>query len=291
MTASVAEPTSFSVDRLRWQVTRDAWMRGGVIVAALVVLIAASLIEGVSSWWLLLAMVAGMGGYFAMLSISAQATVALAKATVAIEVDPSRAEAVLREAIGRRPLVKSIRLLLYHRLALLRHRQGRFAEAAAICDGVLTLPLGKARPVRPSLLLLTAEARLNVHDLPRAWAALRELYRHDVSLVEALQRLLLRTRYEVTAGYDDHALRRLDSRLQLAELMPARQCAAMHALLALAARRHGHAASPALRSKAELLCEPGVYAAMERFDAAAITAPVAPGAPGPGPGPGGVGLS
>ena len=195
-------------------------------------------------------------GYVAMMMQSAKATAALAQATVATETDPQRAESTLSEAIGRLPLVRSIRLLLYHRLAVLRHRQGRYAEAANICDGVLALPLGRARSVRSSLLLLLCESRLETRDLLGAYAALRELYQLRIGLTEALQRLLLRTRYEVMAGYDAWALDRLESRLQLAEVMPYRQCGAMHALLALAAERSRSEHAPRLRARAELLCPP-----------------------------------
>ena len=246
----------FEFARLRWQVTRDAWLRGAVAALTLALLAAATVLSGPISTWLAAALIAAMIGYFAMLSISARASAALARATVATETDPTRAESVLAEAIGRRPLVRSIRLLLYHRAAVLRHKQGRYAEAAAICDGVLALPLGRARSVRSSLLLLAIEAKLETRDLWGAWSALCQLYRLRVTLVEALQRLLLRTRYEVMIGDDAGALRQLDSRLQLAELMPARQSAAMHALLALAAERAGHDRARPLHDRAALLCTP-----------------------------------
>ena len=248
------ETRPFDAGRLRWQVRRDTVLRIGVILIVLALLMATTV--GEPPAWVLAALVGAIVGYVAMMMQSAKATAALAQATVATETDPQRAESKLSDALKRTPLVRSLRLLLYHRLALLRHRQGRYDEAARICDGVLAIPLGRARSVQSSLLLLLCESRLETRDLLGAYAALRELYRLRIGLAEALQRLMLRTRYEVMAGYDASALERLESRLELAEVMPHQQCAAMHALLALAAERSRSEHAPRLRAKAELLCPP-----------------------------------
>lgn len=252
--SSEALPPRFDFARLRWQVTRDAGLRVAVIAVILSLVLATTIAEG--STWLFAALVAAIVGYVVMMMQTAKATAALAQATVATETAPQRAESALGEALGRTPLVRSVRLLLYHRLAVLRHRQGRYAEAARICDAVLAIPMGRARSVRSSLLLLLCESRLETRDLHAAYAALHELYRLRIGLTEALQRLLLRTRYEVMAGHDAWALDRLESRLQLAEVMPHQQCAALHALLALAAQRSGSEQAPRLQARAELLCPP-----------------------------------
>lgn len=248
------ETPPFDARRLRWQVTRDRGLRIAVILVVLGLLMATTVAE--PPVWVLAALVGAIVAYVAMMMQSAKATAALAQATVATETDPSRAESTLSDALKRTALVRSLRLLLYHRLAMLRHRQGRYDEAARICDGVLAMPLGRASSVQSSLLLLLCESRLETRDLLGAYAALRELYGLRIGLTEALQRLLLRTRYEVMAGYDAWALDRLESRLELAEVMPHQQGAAMHALLALAAERCGSEHAPRLRARAELLCPP-----------------------------------
>jgi hypothetical protein len=136
-------------------------------------------------------------------------------------------------------LHRHVRLLLNHRLATLRLRQRRFDECAKISESLARLPLGPAERVRPNLLLMAAAARLEQGALWPAHAALTELYRVRVNLAEALQRLGLRTRYELLAGMDDHAVYRLREKIRLAEIMAPDDCLAMHAMLLAASQRRG----------------------------------------------------
>ncbi len=185
-----------------------------------------------------------------------------------IERDPAAAEAALATLLPRRMLQRPVRLLLFHQLAGLRHRQQRFGEAAAICQTLLSqipsqsrnglrlpgiLPAGQN--VRAQLLLMLAEARLHCRDLFGAWVALAELSRCNLNLVESLQRLALQTQYEVAAGHDAHALWRLNEKISHAELMPGPQCGAFHAMVAVAAERTGQTElAQWLSARAELMC-------------------------------------
>jgi hypothetical protein len=174
--------------------------------------------------------------------------------TAMLDHDLGAAEALLAESLDRRPLQRSVRLLLYHRLAVLRHRQRRFAEAAGIAASVLSRRLGRAEPVRANLLLIVAESALECGDLPRAAVALESMGRRPLSLIESVQRLALQTRYDVAAGRDAESLAELERKLPLIELMPAPQCGAVHALLAQAATRTGRIdLADWLRRRAELL--------------------------------------
>ncbi|MEM9881588.1 MAG: hypothetical protein AAF800_01570 [Planctomycetota bacterium] len=170
--------------------------------------------------------------------------------------DPDAGEARLDELQRQKLLPRWVRLMLLHRLAVLRHRQQRFAESAAIAQTVLTTARpGPAATHRGHLLLLLAEARLELRDLPGAWLALTELYRRPLGLHEALQRLALRTRYELSAGRPDAAVAGIDRKVALAELMPGPQCGALHAMLAAAARDAGRDDwHRALWPRVELLC-------------------------------------
>lgn len=151
------------------------------------------------------------------------------------------AEQEIQSALRRLPVMRWARLLTYHRLAGLRHMQRRFGEAAAICLCLLNQPLkGPASTVRPHLLLMLAEAQLELGNLPGAYHALAHLQQTRLGLTESLQRLALQTRYELAVGAYDAALNRSRSKVELSELMPTPQCATMHAMLATAAHHRGN---------------------------------------------------
>lgn len=235
----------------------DAALRGVVIAAVVAAAIFVFIFEAGSSVWSAAAVLAVLGVWMGISSISARVSRELPAITAAVEADPAAAQAMIDGHLHRRPLLRWVRLMLYHRLAVLRHRQGRFDQSAAICRAVLAQRMGPARQVRPHLLLMLAEARLQFRDPAGAYPALLELYATRLGLSESLQRLALQTRYEVMAGQDDAALHRTTQKIELAELMPAAQCGAMHALLATAATRaRRDDLAHWLRARAELLCTP-----------------------------------
>jgi hypothetical protein len=197
-------------------------------------------------------------GIWLWLSI-ANASVArrVGRITALLDEDPDAAEAELAAVMARKPLQRSVRFLLYHRLAILRSRQGRIDEASAICHAVLCHDLGSAESVRTHLLLLLTECRLNLSDPAGAYAAMIQLHQRKLQLLESLQLMALQTRYEVTLGFDAAALAKVGEKIRLSELMPAAQCGAVHAMLALAATRNKRPRLARwLRDRAELLCTP-----------------------------------
>ncbi len=179
---------------------------------------------------------------------------------------PAEAERMIREQLARKPVMRWARLLVYHRLATLRHHQRRFDESATICQLVLQQPLaGPAASARPHLLLMLAEAQLCRDDLPGAYRALDALHRTRLSLADAIQRLALQTRYALKAGDYDHALAHGRRKVELAELMPAPQCGAVHAMLATAAHKAGRPELATwLWERAELLCPPQLMLELRR---------------------------
>ncbi len=197
------------------------------------------------------------GAWIGMGLISARTLRDLPTITAAIQTDPAAAEAGLGDALRRVPLAAWARVMLYHRLAVLRHRQQRFAEAGRVCAALLGRPMGAARNLRPHLLLMLAEAALESGDVVTAYHALLDLHHTRLSLSEALQRMALQTRYEVAIGRYDAAARDAASKVSLAELLPAAQCGAVHAMLAAAAQ---HTAQDDLArrlwARVELLCTP-----------------------------------
>jgi hypothetical protein len=179
--------------------------------------------------------------------------------------EPGKAEDALNEMLSVKPVMRWARHLSYHRLAGMRHLQRRFTETAAICLCLLNQPLkGPAAATRPHLLLMLAEAQLEVGNLPGAYHALAHLQQTRLGLAQSLQRLAIQTRYELAVGAYDQALHRARAKVELAELMPAKHCAAMHAMLATAAQRAGETRQSAwLWERTRLLAGPDL---MQQFE-------------------------
>jgi len=225
----------FSDGMFRRQLILDSLIRGLFLSFLIVVLfIAATLDKGDSIWWLMPLIIA-MLAWLSLNNISARTSRLLPHLTMMVESDPEAAESQLAYHLRYRPLLRWLRLLLYHRLAMLRHRQGRYDEVAAICSAILNQPLGPAGHSRPNLLLLFTESCLQRGDLHGAYAGLIQLYWTPMNLIEALQRLALQTRYEVMAGHYHVAIQRIWQKVQMAEIMPPVQCGIVHAMLATAA--------------------------------------------------------
>jgi hypothetical protein len=243
---------------LRRQLALDIAAYLGVIAVVIpLTLVSLALDRHTGGPWSVAALIAMASLWVWVGRVNAGATVELAQVTAALDKDAPAAEAGIARALRRWPLHRALRLMFYHRLAVLRHRQERWAEAAAISQAVLRYRLGPAAGVRSHLLFLLVESRLNARDLAGAHAGLLELHGMTLGLGEVLQRTALQTRYEVAAGYDAQALDNLESKVHAAELMPALQSGGLHALLAEAAQRRGDAPLAAwLRSRAELLLTP-----------------------------------
>lgn len=245
----------FTPERFATELWIDTALRRMVAVAAVLVIIGLALFDQTGSPLAFLVVMLLVFGWIGISTISANVWRALPSVTAMIGRNPNVAEDGLARLMKRRPLMRWVRLLLYHRLAAIRHRQHRFHESAAICRAVLSEPLGPARTQRGSLLLMLAEASLQCRDMHGAYAALCDLHREKLGLAERLQRLAIQTRYEVLTGHDRWALGGLRDKLLLAELMPAEHCGAMHAMLTASARRAGKTElADWLWRRSQLLC-------------------------------------
>lgn len=270
--AQPGELVVFSPSTLRWQLLRDRAMRYAMFVAVLVAFLAIIFWQGSNPVAAVVCVVLVIAGWIGLNLPSARISRQLPQLTGMIEADPPAAEQWLSEQLQRKPLVAWVRLTLYHRLAAVRHQQQRFGEAAAICAHVLQYPLGPGRAARPHLLLMLAESAINSGDLTTAYHALAELYTTRLSLTEALQRLALQTQYEMQAGYPNAAIARVHQKVQLAELMPAPQCAMLHVILASAADRTEQRDLAAwLWARAHLLCAPEQLAELAKHGYAPAT--------------------
>ncbi len=264
---------AFSAEGMKRELARDTFIRQATLFSLLALLLWGSLkqgdaagVEGALGRLLLWGTV--VGAWVALGVAGARAATRLAGLGAWMERDPAAAESEIAELLGKWGLHRWIRVGLYHRLALLRHRAGRFAESAAVSTALLELGLSGVRvPVvrraepwpaegpeasattlqdadslRVGLLLLAAEATLQVGDLPACWRWLGELHRVELPLPAVLQRLAIQTRYELAAGHHAASMHQVEQKVRLAELMPAGACGMMHALLAVAAGRTGQVA-------------------------------------------------
>lgn len=235
ITSQPFDPAAFNK-----QLAFDDAARSAMIAVAVVATIFALLMPAAGGLFGLIAPAIVIGLWLWWSTSTAKAGRDLAQVAGLLTNDPQQAERLIQDALARRPVMRWARLLSYHRLAGLRHLERHFDESAAICLCLLNQPLkGPAASVRPHLLLMLAEAQLERGDLPGAYHALAHLQQSRLSLAEALQRLALQTRYEFAAGAYDAMLKKSRAKVELAELMPAPLCAAMHGMLATAARRTG----------------------------------------------------
>lgn len=261
------------------QFRRDRTVRWGVLILVVLLVIAGPAIRPL---WLLGAVaVVAVAGLVHLAQVSSRGLSWLNQASQRLDSDLEQAEALVARGLEGWPLPGSLRLLLYHRLAVIRLRQGRWTETAAICQslleqkpirtGRLALPAwatisGLNDPVmaslRVSLWLMLAESCLNLGDLRGAYQALTELHRLRLSLPENLQRLAVQSRYELAAGYPRQALANLPEKIRLAELMPAPVCAQVHAWWMQAAEQAGEKELAVwLRRRLELLGPPRLTSA------------------------------
>ncbi|MEM1026595.1 MAG: hypothetical protein AAGJ38_00765 [Planctomycetota bacterium] len=259
-----AMPTlpAFDPRRLEGELVRDRMLRtalGLAIGCAVFVLLV--VLPGVygadPGWSVLLAALLVLGVWVSRAVANAKAAGAARGLLMAAELSPAQAEARLGHWLERRGLIGWVRLMLYHAWAMLRHRQGQHAEAAALCGSVLGRSLGPGEGARPQMLLLLAESSLEANEPWGAYYALSQLHALPLTLNQLLQRLGLQVRYEVALGYEESALAQWRRKAELAELMPGPLCGVTHAMLGLAAYRKGEREAAAwLTYRAELLCEP-----------------------------------
>ncbi len=247
----------FDPRRFAGELRRDAALRIAALGGLFALLVMLLVLDTGGSLASLLAAVVVVLGWVGISVINARVMRELPEVSAMIDMDPDRAEAALKGLLARRPLMQWVRLTLYHRLAVIRHHQGRFVESDAICRHVLVHPLGPGESHRAHLLLLLAESALTSGDVYAAYDALGSLHALRLNLTEYLQKLALQTRYEAMIGEDQWALWALEEKVAMAELMPAPQAGAMHVLLAQSAQRQGRTAEARwLWARAALLCHP-----------------------------------
>ncbi len=152
------------------------------------------------------------------------------------------AEASLDRALGSFSMFRTVKLLSLHHLAVLRYKQRRWDEAAKLCRALLAQRLGGlANLVKPSQLML-ADALLQMGDVRGSYAAIASLYQHHLSLGEAMQLMVLQLDYETRIAAWPSAAAGLRQKVDMCELLPAKESARAQAMMALAAKKTDQAA-------------------------------------------------
>jgi hypothetical protein len=150
-----------------------------------------------------------------------------------------QAERQIDSSLRSFSIYRGAKLLGLHNLAMLRHAQQRWDEAAILCRALLDQQMAMARSLAKPSRLLLADSLLQVGDLNGAYEALSRLYEQRLSLAEAMTLLQLQLEYSWRVGAHAAMVWGLAAKIQLAELMPALSAARTQAYLALAAHRLG----------------------------------------------------
>lgn len=254
----MAEPAPLFFDPARYeqQMAASAHVRRGLIALVVAGWLLSIFTPLAATYWPALLLLAGLIGWLIANHVSSTtARYAMQTAQLAGEGRLGELEHALAASINRFTLYRTIRLMLYHHLAMLRQQQKRYDEAAYICHTLLFGDDGDARSsLRTRLLLLLADASLHRNDLASAHTALHELSLSRLDLGELLQTVALQVRYEAACGMHGQSVASLARKVVLAELMPPHAGAQTHTLLGAAALAQGfeHTGNW-LRERAQLL--------------------------------------
>jgi len=164
------------------------------------------------------------------------------------------AEEQIDGALRAFSLSKKVKLLSLHHLAVLRHAQQRWQDAAMLCRALLK-QRSAGGLMRASRLIL-ADSLLEMNDLTGAHESLISLHRDRMSLAESLQLMLVQLDYESRIGAWSHMMGGITGKVEMAELMSGEGAARAQAFLALAAQKLGRTDwATWLRRRVELLTD------------------------------------
>jgi len=155
--------------------------------------------------------------------------------------DYEQAEEHIDQALRGFSLFRAVKLRSLHHLAVLRHAQRRWGEAVMLCRELLGQRLGMLAGLIRSAQLILADSLLELGDVRGAYTAISGLYQQRLSLAEALELIAVQVDYLWRVDAWQEMMAGASHKVQMAELMPPPKAARTEALLALAARKTGHA--------------------------------------------------
>lgn len=166
------------------------------------------------------------------------------------------AEEQIESALRSFSLFRGAKMMTLHHLAVLRHAQRRWADAAELCRALLRQRLGAFTGLARQSRLILADSLLEIGDLRGAHDAIHALYQQRLTLAEALSLQAVQLDYLSRINGWDAMLAGVGTKVQLAELTNTKSAARMQALLALAALKVGRMDwADYLRRRAELLAD------------------------------------
>lgn len=263
-------PTTLAIARVQRQIAAGRLVR--VLLLSLTIAVPfltpalASQLSGALQTLVMWALPLGVLAAWIMIGIGgAKITRLLAGTPVLIAAGEfEQAELRLAESVRQFTLLRGVKLMCLHHLAMLRHAQGRFDDAQQLAAAVLrqagNVPSADPRSDVTARLLL-ADASLEVGDLWSVYRMLLTLRGSSLDLDEQLQCERIEIEYLARAGAWDQMLIALPQRVQMIELMPAGASGLCYLLLGQAARRVSQSAvAEYLESRARLLVEPAELA-------------------------------
>ena len=166
------------------------------------------------------------------------------------------AEYQIEKSLKNFSIFRTSKLLSLHHLAVLRHAQRRWADAAELCNALLRQRLGSLTGLARQSRLILADALLELGDLNGSYQAIKDLYQHRLTLAEALGLLHVQLDYQWRVNAWEQMLAGLGNKVEMAELMSTPNGARSQALLALAAQRTAREELAGwLRRRVELLVD------------------------------------
>jgi hypothetical protein len=229
-------PAEAVISRVRRDLTLSLVLKWGVIgVAAAVFVMRGALgpshllvLALLGFAWIVLSYRSAMGS---RLAVDSQSLIAAGRYEAA--------EEQIEQVLGTFSLFRTSKLLGLHQLAVLRHAQKRWADAAVLCRALLGRRLGPIKGVNKQCRLMLADAMLELGDAKGAHEALAGLYQERLTLGEAITLVAVQSDFHAGAGNWGELAAGIETKVQLAELMPSHLAARTQALLALAAKKTG----------------------------------------------------
>ena len=168
--------------------------------------------------------------------------------------DLAKAEQEIESAIHGFSVLRSVKLLSLHHLAVLRMAQRNWADAAGLSKAVQGHRLGRDGALTRASLLVLAASATQVGQFRDAYEALQCLRRMPLALDEQLSLLHAESGYLARIGAWETLVWQIEVKVKMAELMPSEAAAQTQAWLALAAKQTGkHQWMDLLRKRCELL--------------------------------------
>lgn len=226
-----------AISRVRRDLTLGLVLRIALLTGALLAVVMAPFSSNLDGGLLLL-VIGGLWLALSYQSMKGSRLVARSPSLIATG-NFDEAERQIEKALRSFSIFRAAKLLSLHHLAMLRHAQHRWPEAAVLARTVLRLRLGALHGLSRSMRLILADSLLEMNDTHGAYESIAGLYNQRLALGEAMNLQLVQLDYLWRIRAWQEMFNNVAAKVELAELMPTGGAARAQALLALAARKIG----------------------------------------------------